>query len=196
MRHRLRRDVLGPSTEWCWLHGPRAVSVPGATLDSLARALTTKGNGALLVHRGRGYVLQWEDGPSQRQGSPSQRQGSPSQPGDEDGVRWVRRYELTSRHLYRTLRGADQERSLPGPFIELVALPREGRESDPSGIDEKSMHDAIWWLLSRAEAALESEAALDPETTPEAETDASLQSQTGARAPRELLGEIDQLASA
>jgi len=141
MRRRLRMDVLEPSTEWCWLHGPREVRLPGASLDALASALAAGGSGALLVYRGHGYVLRWED--------------CPPWPEEGDAVRAMRRYELTCRYRYRAPRRASDGRSLPGPFVQLVALLREDRGGDLSGVDGRSMRDAIWWLLSRAGEALD-----------------------------------------
>jgi hypothetical protein len=134
-------DVLKPSTEWCWLDGPREFRLPGGSLDAFARALAAADSGALLVYRGWQYVLRWEDGPPR--------------PEDEDAARAIRRYELTSRYQNRARRRAGDERSLPGPFVELLALTREHEGADLSDVDRTNMRDVIWWLLSKAGAALD-----------------------------------------
>jgi hypothetical protein len=141
MRRRLKMDVLKPSTEWCWADGPREFRLPGGSLDGLTRALAAEGSGALLVHRSCGYVLQWEDGPPR--------------PKDQDAVRAIRRYHLTSRYRNQAIRRTDEGCSLPGPFEQLVALTHENQEADLADRECSNLRDAIWWLLSRAEAALD-----------------------------------------
>ena len=141
MRRGLNTDVLKPSTEWCWADGPHEFRLSGAPLDGLARALAAQGSGALLVHRGCGYVLRWEDGQPR--------------PEDADTVRVVRRYHLTSRYRNRAIEREDEGCILPGPFEELAALSGEDRAADLSDPDSRAMRAAIWWLLSRAEAALD-----------------------------------------
>jgi len=187
LRRRLKLDVLKPSTDWCWPDGPREVRLPGATLDALARALALGGSGALLVYRGRGFVLRWEDGPFGAEDGAGPRGGD--QPGAElapadaataatgpdghedprsdghghgdsgfDGegvVVPVRRYHLTSRYRNRAIRQIDDEADPPGPFVELVALPPGASGADGADVDGANMRDAIWWLLSRAGAALD-----------------------------------------
>ena len=134
-------DVLKPSTEWCWPDGPHEFRLPGASLDGLAQVLAAEGSGALLVHRGCGYILRWEDGPPR--------------PEDADTVRVVRRYYLTSRYRNRAIEREDEGCILPGPFEELATLSGEDQAADLSDPDSRKMRDAIWWLLSRAEAALD-----------------------------------------
>ena len=90
MRRRLRMDVLKPSTEWCWLNGPREFALPGGNLDALCRALAAAPDEAPLVYRGWEYVLRWQDGPPR--------------PEDDDTARAVRSYELTSRFQNRAQR--------------------------------------------------------------------------------------------
>ncbi len=148
MRRRLRMDVLRPSTEWCWLHGPTEFALPGASLDALARALAAEGDGAVLVCRGWEYVLSWTDGPPR--------------PDDGAAARATRTFELTPRHQNRAQRRPGDERSLPGPFTEAAALTREGqgadledRRTDLPDVDSTNLRDAVWWLLSRAGSALD-----------------------------------------
>jgi hypothetical protein len=141
MRRRLKMDVLKPSTEWCWPNGPPEVRLPGGSLDTLARALVAGDSGALLVYRGWGYVLQRTD--------------EPPRPEDEDAARGIRRYKLTSRYQNQAGLQADDRRSLPGPFVELVALTREDQGADLSGVDRTNMRDAIWRLLTKAGVALD-----------------------------------------
>jgi hypothetical protein len=141
-------DVLRPSTEWCWLHGPMEFALPGASLDALARALAVEGDGALLVYRGWEYVLSWNDGPPR--------------PEDGEAARATRTFELTSRYQNRGQRRPGDERSLPGPFTEVAALTRddqrtdlEDRRTDLPDVDRTNLRDAVWWLLSRAGSALD-----------------------------------------
>ena len=141
MKRRLDTDGLEPSTEWCWPDGPHELRMPGAPLDGLVRGLVTADSGALLVHRGCGYVLRWEDEPP----------GS----GEMDDVRAVRRYSLTSRYRNRAIRREDEGCVLPGRVEELAVLRGEDRAADLSDADSRAMRDAVWWLLSSAEAALE-----------------------------------------
>jgi hypothetical protein len=141
MRKHPRMDVLKPSTEWCWPEGPTEFRLPGASLDALARALVAAGSEALLVYRGWGYLLQRVDWPPI--------------PEDEDAARAVRRYELTSRYQNQAGLKADDGRSLPGPFVEQVALSREDQGAGLWDVDRTNMRDAIWWLLTKAGAALD-----------------------------------------
>jgi hypothetical protein len=135
-------DMLKPSTQWCWPDGPREFKLPGASLDALARALAAEGSGALLLYRGWGYVLRWEDGPPG--------------PDEQDAALAVRRYHLTSRHHDQAIRRQDELSGLlPGPFVQLAALPREDQGADLSGPGRTNLRDAIWWLLSKAGAALD-----------------------------------------
>jgi hypothetical protein len=140
MRRRLKMDVLKPSTEWCWPYGPPEVRHPGGSLNSLARALVVADSGALLVYRDWGYVLRWVDGLPR--------------PEDEDAARAIRRYELAPRDQDQAASKADERRSLPGPFFDVVTLTREDRGADLSDADTTSIRDVIWWLLSKAAAAL------------------------------------------
>jgi len=183
LRRRLKLDVLKPSTDWCWPDGPREVRLPGASLDALARALAVGGSGALLVYRGRGFVLRWEDAPPAvgaavpaGVGAAGLAVGAPQgidlaapapdlgaayatavapTSGDDDGVVAIRRYNLTSRHRSRAIRQTGDDLDAPGPFVELVALPRDGRGADGADPDGAGLRDAIWWLLSRTGAALD-----------------------------------------
>ena len=134
-------DVLKPSTQWCWSDGPREFRLPGASLDALARALAVEGNGASLAYRGWGYVLGWDDGPPG--------------PEDEQAARAIRRYHLASHRQEHAIRPADGLSGLPGPFVQLVALPRDDQGADMSDLDRTNLRDAVWWLLTRAAAALD-----------------------------------------
>jgi hypothetical protein len=79
----------------------------------------------------------------------------PPIPEDEDAARAVRRYELTSRYQNQAGLKADDGRSLPGPFVEQVALSREDQGAGLWDVDRTNMRDAIWWLLTKAGAALD-----------------------------------------
>ena len=141
MRRRLRMDVLKPSTEWCWLNGPREFALPGGSLEALSRALAAAPDEAPLVYRGWEYVLRWQDGPPR--------------PEDDDTARAVRSYELTSRFQNRAQRLTGDERALPGPFVELVALTGDEQGAHASDRATTNLRDALWTLLATAAAALD-----------------------------------------
>ena len=113
MRRRLRMDVLKPSTEWCWLNGPREFALPGGSLEALSRALAAAPDEAPLVYRGWEYVQN------------------------------------------RSQRRAGDERALPGPFVELVALTGDEQAAHASEHATTNLRDALWTMLATAAAALD-----------------------------------------
>jgi hypothetical protein len=137
----LRSDVLNPGTEWSWPLGPPEVRLPGGSLDALALALAAGDSGAQLSYRTWGYVLEWEDRPPEQE--------------NEDVARAMRCYRLTYLLQNRAGMEADDQRTRCGPFVEGVALTREGQGADLAEADHRNLRDAIFRLLDKAGAALD-----------------------------------------
>jgi hypothetical protein len=62
---------------------------------------------------------------------------------------------LTSRYRNRAIRQEDEGCILPGPFEELAALSGDDQAAEQLDPDSRKMRDAVWWVLYRAEAALD-----------------------------------------
>jgi hypothetical protein len=137
----LRSDALNPSTEWYWPAGPPEVRLPGGSLDALALALVAGDSGAQLIYQTWGYVLGWEDRPPGRE--------------NEDAARAIRSYELAFLRQNRAAAESGEKRTPPGPFVEAVALTREGQGADLVEADHRNLRDAISRLLDKAGAALD-----------------------------------------
>ena len=137
----LRRDALKSETEWCWPLGPPEVRLPGGSLDALALALAAGDSGAQLIYRTWGYVLEWEDRPPEQE--------------NEDAARAMRWYKLAYLFQNRAGMEADDQMTRSGPFVEAVALTREGQGAGLAEADHRNLRDGIFRLLDKAGAALD-----------------------------------------